>query len=697
MKSNKRKGFTLVELLVVIAILAALATVGVIGFMSFKRKANNEADSSIVAQLNIYSEAYRQSEKAMSVNDLSKSLKKDGFDLEKLVCKNPDNTIAYDTTGKKFFLIDKDGSPKDYDLAYRVDGFAFVNVFENISVFEGYGYSTYLQEGNFPTIINCTKGIDVGYNSEIQKINYTSIVEQNVTIRTLGGTLNVNDLNEGSHQTHYGMLDRCTVNTGESCFITHGTIQYMRLENGKVIADENGVIYLMEANAETATAEERGGIFIIPQGATIEEIKTPISKLPAGYTVEGGVIIQPANISNKIAENQGLLGSGTENDPFQIYNYDTFQAVSTFYNVGYKYFKVNKELTINWNKEHNNDSSFEIDCSNWVPVLIYGSFDGTGVILNNVTNSLFDNVGKGGAAYASTIDLKNFSANMNASTAYGNAQGSVSLCRDIYNFGTTNFTNVQVHGYLEGDWNMGSFFNYGTAQVDVIGADYTVNMTNCISDATLVCTTGNGVGGLIGHPYPGEGHKLTLNLENTYYIGLSYTTNKEVHSVFAAFEGFANCNVANTYLSNAQRLSISDLSPTHEETAYQVAKASNAKSIVVKLVCCLTAYDQDGQPLVNNGGITMSLTHLEIDNPEEINNILDLFTSVEVINDSSYDLYDSKVENGVLKIYTGSNKAYLTGEIALIASQYSSTGNIVATGDYKIASKGLITDSWTIR
>ena len=41
MKKQIKKGFTLVELLVVIAILAVLATVSVVGYTSFITKANN--------------------------------------------------------------------------------------------------------------------------------------------------------------------------------------------------------------------------------------------------------------------------------------------------------------------------------------------------------------------------------------------------------------------------------------------------------------------------------------------------------------------------------------------------------------------------------------------------------------------------------------------------------------------------------
>lgn len=48
---NTRKGFTLVELLVVIAILAILATVSVVGYTSFIANANNSAAQQELIQL----------------------------------------------------------------------------------------------------------------------------------------------------------------------------------------------------------------------------------------------------------------------------------------------------------------------------------------------------------------------------------------------------------------------------------------------------------------------------------------------------------------------------------------------------------------------------------------------------------------------------------------------------------------------
>ena len=54
---NTKKGFTLVELLVVIAIVAILATVAIIGYTSFTKKAQQSVDQQLVNQINTLLEA----------------------------------------------------------------------------------------------------------------------------------------------------------------------------------------------------------------------------------------------------------------------------------------------------------------------------------------------------------------------------------------------------------------------------------------------------------------------------------------------------------------------------------------------------------------------------------------------------------------------------------------------------------------
>ena len=77
---NTKKGFTLVELLVVIAIVAILATVAIIGYTSFLDKADESADIYAVRQMNTVLQA--NVEKPTTIIQVSKLLKSNGFNVE---------------------------------------------------------------------------------------------------------------------------------------------------------------------------------------------------------------------------------------------------------------------------------------------------------------------------------------------------------------------------------------------------------------------------------------------------------------------------------------------------------------------------------------------------------------------------------------------------------------------------------------
>lgn len=73
MRNNTKKGFTLVELLVVIAILAILATVSVVGYTSFIERANVSNDQNIAAQLNNFLDAVKADSKGPYYEELQKN------------------------------------------------------------------------------------------------------------------------------------------------------------------------------------------------------------------------------------------------------------------------------------------------------------------------------------------------------------------------------------------------------------------------------------------------------------------------------------------------------------------------------------------------------------------------------------------------------------------------------------------------
>ena len=111
MKHNTKKGFTLVELLVVIAILAILATVSVVGYTSFIESANVAVDEDLVAQLNNFLAAY----KVKNTEDITADnawevtqeiLELSGLDkINGLVPKSKDNHFYFNVQEQEYQLV----------------------------------------------------------------------------------------------------------------------------------------------------------------------------------------------------------------------------------------------------------------------------------------------------------------------------------------------------------------------------------------------------------------------------------------------------------------------------------------------------------------------------------------------------------------------------------------------------------------
>ena len=101
---NTKKGFTLVELLVVIAILAILATVSVVGYTSFIERANRSADQQLVAQLNVVVVGYLVENPNPTAQDIQAQLAQNGVSQFTLAHKG--HTMFWDAQTKRIVLVE---------------------------------------------------------------------------------------------------------------------------------------------------------------------------------------------------------------------------------------------------------------------------------------------------------------------------------------------------------------------------------------------------------------------------------------------------------------------------------------------------------------------------------------------------------------------------------------------------------------
>ena len=536
-KPNRKKGFTIVELVIVIAVVGVLTAVLVPTFVNLANQAKRAENQTFVKNLNTQMAIREATEgKNKTMYEAMMEAEDIGFNVEKLTPYDG-NDIVWDSVANRFAIVDKDGKEVYSDGGIKAEKKTDLwKIYANMP--ETQTYSIYAKEGWDMSVLNeavFKVGFDPGKNSTANRtVKYDRaeyfvasaretlsgksprmVAEDSreVRIRTTGGELKIGSAtsNAKGEIRHYGTLDGSTAYLADG-FVTHGVVQNMDLKAGKAIAGSNGVLYLNKAEAGTEAAEEDDGVVIIPSFATSDDIKA--ISLPAGYVVTETGTTQPANIASKIAANQGLMGSGTEADPFQVYNRETMQAISMLYTSGYKYFKVNKALTENG----------KIDCKNWVPVRLQGSFNGNGVEFINADKHLFaaiTAVSTDGSSYSGNAGFYDGSAESfnNAPeivienfTVNSEIKGSNAAAAIAHSVGTNiTFKNIDIKGYIEG-YVASGIANYGAYQFgDTLARnpEYTqfksnLNFENCNISATLVALN-EGAAGLIQHPHCAAG------------------------------------------------------------------------------------------------------------------------------------------------------------------------------------------------
>ncbi len=120
---NTKKGFTLVELLVVIAIVAILATVAIIGYTSFTRKADISNDTVIAKELTTLIQATDINDPVENFDDVMSVLYANGFYLANLNTKTEGCFFVWESKNNQILLVDaKNGFEVLFPESYEPKG-----------------------------------------------------------------------------------------------------------------------------------------------------------------------------------------------------------------------------------------------------------------------------------------------------------------------------------------------------------------------------------------------------------------------------------------------------------------------------------------------------------------------------------------------------------------------------------------------
>ena len=260
-----KKGFTLVELIVVIAIIAILSTVAVVGYTRVVDKANVSNDTQLVRNLNERMSLY-EAETGYSTPETAHEafvLTEDfGFIIEKLTPTSSGNDIVWDMDSNRFALIDAEDHTVVYSDPQVTLSTNPINLWKMYKTLPSESeYSIYLAGTTITGDISVGVGVDVGRNSNVN-INYenTSGTGQNVVIRTNGGTLKIDAQNDSVH--HYGevaFLDIEAINT--SSYHEFGYAPYAQIKTGRIV-NEAGTIEMSDGSIVQSGVEN---VFIVAE------------------------------------------------------------------------------------------------------------------------------------------------------------------------------------------------------------------------------------------------------------------------------------------------------------------------------------------------------------------------------------------------------------------------------------------------
>ena len=246
-KKAIKKGFTLVELVVVIAVIAILAATSVGIYFGVTESAKKSNDQTVTNQMN----KALMLDATLNGNPKSPSealavLEENGFDVTKMTPFQDGAYYLWDSQDNKMILINSEGTidfPTDVTIREneKFDYYGFVSSQEEIDANPEYSY--YLKSSYSESTVKVNAGVDTGVNDDITTVTYenTTQTKKSVSIFTNSYdteiVLNGKAGAEGDDVSTYGASDSIEVNSvGLNSLHVYGDVAgNINLVKGRVV------------------------------------------------------------------------------------------------------------------------------------------------------------------------------------------------------------------------------------------------------------------------------------------------------------------------------------------------------------------------------------------------------------------------------------------------------------------------------
>lgn len=322
MNYNKKRGFTIVELVIVIAVIAILAAVLIPTFSGLVDKSYDAKYKQLVAELN--TGVATHTEQLPTMHDVVNAIKEMGIDITKYTLD--DGAVLLYHAPSKTFLYRKDGvvfnaAGEDKTTAYTKTDLWLVTA--NTADLTS-GYSIYWAGADQDTV-SVSTGFDAG-STNIGTINYAnSGAAQSVVIRTNGGALNIDAANDTV--SHYDAVDNVKiVAVAGNSYHEYGSVTgNLTIVKGRVELTDKATVGTVVVSAENSEDVKL-------DVSTNSQIGVVATTTEAGKDVINSTTNIPEDKKNTEVVDQGKLalfagGIGTKENPYLIATDEQFANI----------------------------------------------------------------------------------------------------------------------------------------------------------------------------------------------------------------------------------------------------------------------------------------------------------------------------------------------------------------------------------
>ena len=264
MKRTDKKGFTIVELVIVIAVIAILAAVLIPNLSKMVRNAKESSDIQLIRNMNtaMQVESVGGTKRYDTAHDAITAATAAGYDLTKISLSDKENTILWDEENQCFAYLRRGETTPEYVPNSKKDNTntpaeKLWKVETEVKEDGGYPYSVYWNGGDVATINVKNVGFDAGI-ANIGTVNYTGNAGKTVVIRTNGGTLNITAPNDTVH--HYDFVMTLSVESVSAthCYYEHGFVGVLAKFNSGKFVTANTARFNQKKDAIVEKLGEKG-------------------------------------------------------------------------------------------------------------------------------------------------------------------------------------------------------------------------------------------------------------------------------------------------------------------------------------------------------------------------------------------------------------------------------------------------------